>query len=153
MLNRTAKLTAAVTIALLALPAAAGSWSSIAPRKVQAKIAAQVAVPAQSLDGFVVLEGENMSTLEPVKYFTNEEKETVYMPRVASNLPAQDVATSSVNGFTYVGGEPGWRLTGHKFVWSAGRFAHSEECDHAIRVVKTPTAAEIAATNALSPGS
>lgn len=153
MLNRSAKLTLAVAIALLALPAAAGSWPNIAPRKAQAKVIAQVPATAKSLDGFIRLEGENMSTLEPVRYFRNEEKETVYLPRVASNVPAQDVATASVNGFEYAGGEPGWRPVGHKFVWSAGSFAHSEECDHAIRVVMGPTAAEIAATNALSPGS
>lgn len=151
MLNRTAKLTIAVAIALLALPAAAGSWPNIAPRKAQAKVA-QVTAPAKSIDGFVALEGENLSTLEPVRYFTNEEKETVYMPRVASNVPARDIATSSVNGFEYVGGETGWRPVGHKFIWSAGSFAHSEECDHAIRVVSGPTAAEVEATKALSPG-
>jgi hypothetical protein len=151
MSNRTTQLVAAVAIALLALPAAAGSWPNIAPRKVQTKVA-QVPAPAKSLGGFVALEGENLSTLEPVRYFTNEEKESVYMPRVASNLRAQGVAPSSVNGFEYVGGEPGWQPVGHKFLWSAGSFAHSEECDHAIRVVRGPTAAEMEATNALSPG-
>lgn len=151
MLNRTPQLVAAVAIALLALPAAAGSWPNIAPRKAPAKVA-QVTAPAKSLDGFIALEGESLSTLEPVRYFTNEERKTVYMPRVASNVPARDVATSSVNGFEYVGGEPGWRTVGHKFLWRAGSFAHSEECDHAIRMVRGPTAAEMEATNALSPG-
>lgn len=152
MSNRTAKLTAAVAIALLALPAAAGSWPNIAPRKPQARIA-QVPAPAKTLDGFIVGEGESMSILEPARYFTNEEKETVYVPRQASNLPAPDVATSRANGFEYVGGEAGWQPAGHKFVRRAGRFVHSEECDHAIRVVRGPTAAEMDATNAFSPGS
>lgn len=152
MSNRTTQLVAAVAIGLLALPAAAGSWPNISPRKPQAKVA-QAPAPAKSLDGFIAVEGESTSTLEPARYFTTEEKDPVYMPRAAGKVLAQDVATSRVNGFEYFGGEAGWRPVGHKFVWSAGRFTHSEECDHAIRVVKGPTAAEIAATNALSPGS
>ncbi|HET7730396.1 MAG TPA: hypothetical protein VFK48_10220 [Usitatibacter sp.] len=55
-------------------------------------------------------------------------------------------------GFEFVGGETGWQPAGHKFVWAGGRFAHSEECDHAIRIVKAPTPAEIDSTGRLSPG-
>jgi hypothetical protein len=59
---------------------------------------------------------------------------------------------SSVNGFEYAGGEAGWQLSPHKFVWSEGRFVHSDECDHAIRTAKAPTPAELESTRALYPG-
>ena len=152
MLNRTAQLTAAVAIALLALPAAAGSWPNIAPRKAQQAGSSLVRAPAKSFDGFVAQEGENVASLEPVRYFTNEEKETVYMPRMANTAPAQDVATTYANGFEFIGGDGGWQPASHKYLWSAGRFAHSDECDHAIRVVRGPTPAEVDAAKNSSPG-
>lgn len=123
MLNRTAKLTAAVAIALLALPAAAGSWPNIAPRKAPAK-AQQVKVsPVRAPAGVA-----------------------------ASTAPASEVTPSYTNDFEYVGGDTGWQPAGHKFVWSAGRFAHSEQCDHVIRVVSGPTPAEVESAKAISPG-
>ncbi len=148
MLNRSARLVAAAVITLLSLPAAAGSWPNIAPRK--ATKAAPVATAPQSRDGFVSQPGENMSALEEVRYFTTEEKDKVYMPRIAA--PTPNVVAAGPKDFEYIGGEAGWKPTGHKFVWSAGRFAHSEDCDHAIRTVKAPTPAEMEATNRLSPG-
>lgn len=149
---KTTRLAAAVAIALLALPAAAGSWPNIAPRKAQQAGSSLVRAPAKSSDGFVAEAGENVASLEPVRYFTNEEKETVYMPRLSSTAPAAKVAASYANGFEFVGGETGWQPAGHKFVLSAGRFAHSEECDHAIRVVSGPTPAEVDAARNRSPG-
>ncbi len=148
MLNRSARLAAAAVITLLSLPAVAGSWPNIAPSK--ATKAAPVATAPQFRDGFVSLPGENMSTLEEVRYFTTEEKDKAYMPRVAAPTPY--VAAAGPKDFEYIGGETGWQPTGHKFVWSAGRFAHSEACDHVIRTVKAPTSKEMDATNRLSPG-
>lgn len=110
-MNRTAKLVAAVAVAMLALPAAAGSWPPTPPRKAPAKAAQQKVTPPLSAD-----------------------------------------TADSRAGFEFVGGETGWQPAGHKFVWVQGSFAHSEECDHAIRVVKAPTPAEVDSTRRLSPG-
>lgn len=143
--------------ALIAIPAAAGSWPDLPARKAlapsaQVKGAAQRA-PAKSLDGFVVQDGESISTLEPVRYFTNEEKETIYVARVkAGTAPVRDVVTTSANGFEYIGGEIGWQPSNHKLVWSAGRFVHSDQCDHVIRSAKAATPTEMESTNAMSPG-
>jgi len=113
---RTTRLVAAIAIAMLALPAAAGSWPNFSPAKAPAKAAQakMVRAPSQSLDGFV--------------------------------------AGYVVNGFEYVGGEPGWQPAGHKLVWSGGRFAHSDQCDHVIRIAKAPSAADVEYTRSFSPG-
>ena len=67
MLKRTAKLVAAVAIAMLALPAAAGSWPPIPPRKAPAKVAqirlAQVNASEQAINGFIAEPGENVASL------------------------------------------------------------------------------------------
>lgn len=157
MLNRTARLVAAVAVAMLALPADAGSWPPTPQRKAPAKVAqvelAQVDGSEPAINGFIAEPGENVASLAPVRYFTNEEKETVYMPRVADRgVAASGSLTPRMSGFEFVGGETGWQPTGHKFVWAGGRFAHSEECDHAIRVVRGPTPADVDALRRLSPG-
>lgn len=150
MLNRTATLTAAVAIALLALPAAAGSWPNIAPRKAQQAGSSLVRAPSTAIDGFVAEAGENVASLEQVRYVN--QKDIAGITHVASAAPAAEPATSYANGFEFVGGETGWQPAVHKFVWSGGRFAHSDECDHVIRVVSGPTPAEIEAARARSPG-
>lgn len=150
MLNRTATLTAAVAIALMALPAAAGSWPNIAPRKAQQAGSSLVRAPSMSIDGFVAEAGENVASLEQVRYVN--QKDIAGMTRLASAVPAVEPATSYASGFEFVGGETGWQPAVHKFVWSGGRFAHSDECDHVIRVVSGPTPAEIEAASAQSPG-
>ncbi len=153
MLNRTAKLVAAVAVAMLALPAAAGSWPPTPPRKAPAKVAqvrlAQVDAPEQAINGFIAEPGENVASLAPVRYFTNEGKQTGYTPPLAQGTADARAARS---GFEFVGGETGWQPTGHKFVWVGGSFAHSEDCDHAIRVVAGPTPAETDRAKSLSPG-
>lgn len=114
MLNRTARLIAAAAVAMLALPAAAGSWPPTPPRKAPAKV-----------------------------------------EQAKATLPAEQGAAASRAagaGFEFVGGETGWQPTGHKFVWVSGSFAHSQECDHAIRVVAGPTPDEIEGAKRLSPG-
>ena len=150
MLNRTATLTAAVAIALLALPAAAGSWPNIAPRKAQQAGSSLVRAPSRAIDGFVAEAGENVASLEQVRYIN--QKDAAGMTRVARATPAVEAATSYANGFEFVGGDTGWQPAVHKFVWSGGRFAHSDECDHVIRLVSGPTPAESEAAKARSPG-
>ncbi len=127
MLNRTAKLAAAVAIAMLALPAAA----------------------EQAIDGFIAEPGENVASLAPVRYFANQGTQAGYTPPVAQGT-ADSLAARS--GFEFVGGETGWQPTGHKFIRVGGTFAHSQECDHAIRVVAAPTPDEIERAKRLSPG-
>jgi len=66
MLKRTARLVAAVAIAVLPLPAAAGSWPPIPPRKAPAKVAqiklAQVNASEQAINGFIAEPGENVAS-------------------------------------------------------------------------------------------
>ena len=139
------KLIAAMAIAALVLPAAAGSAKSL------------VAIPPQSADGFVSGPGEAGWSLEQYSYFRTEEGpgETVYAPRkFTAREPAKDVgaAKGSVDGFNFVGGESGWQLAPHKFLWSAGHFVHSDECDHVIRTAKGPTLEELESARNISPG-
>ena len=60
--------------------------------------------------------------------------------------------TRSVNGFEYVGGDAGWQLSQHKYEFVNGRFAMSDECDHAIRTAIAPTPTEVEKARQLSPG-
>jgi len=46
----------------------------------------------------------------------------------------------------------GRQPTGHKFIRVGGTFAHSQECDHAIRIVAAPTPDEIERAKRHSPG-
>lgn len=160
---KTGKLVAAMAIATLAMPAMAGSWPNVPARKAPANAAqpapakSLIASPPQSADGFVTEAGEGSWSLEQYRYFQTEEGrgESVYAPRkFAASKPAKNVATTkgSVNGYEYVGGEAGWQLAPHKFVWSAGRFAHSDECDHVIRTAMAPTPAELDSVRKLYPG-
>lgn len=56
------------------------------------------------------------------------------------------------NATPFVGGEAGWQPTQHKYVRSAAGLVHSNECGHAIRSVKAPTAAELDANLKLYGG-
>lgn len=160
---KTGRLIAAIAIATLAMPVMAGSWPNVPTRKAPAK--ATQAAPAKSLatvapqsaDGFVAEAGEAGWSLEQYSYFRTEEGpgESVYAPRkFAASEPAKKVAIAkgSVNGFEYAAGDAGWQLAPHKFVWSAGRFAHSDECDHVIRTAKAATPAELESGRTQSPG-
>ena len=83
------------------------------------------------------------------RQFKNEEKE--HAPAVkSSGLPTPQ--GEARDGFAYVGGEAGWQLIPHTLTWSGGRLAHSDKCDHVIRIAKPPTTQEIGAARALSPG-
>ena len=101
---------------------------------------AMMALPAaaeQAINGFIAEPGENVASLAP------------YTPSVAHGVADTHAARS---GFEFVGGESGWQPTGHKFIRVGGAFAHSEDCDHAIRVVAGPTPAEVERAKRLSPG-
>lgn len=132
MLNRTGKLAAAIAIAMLALPAAAGS--------------------PPDLD-----EAGDAIGLEQYRYFPNEEKTHGKKNFARDGAAPQRLDTAaagarSVNGFEYIGGEGGWQLSQHKYVRIAGRFAHSDECDHAIRTAKAPTPGELESARKLYGG-
>lgn len=143
------KLTIAALAASMALPALAGGWPDIPARKA---VAPKAAVTEIAPGGFVYGGDEAGYSIEQYRYFTTEE-DKVYGPRRWAAAPArQAVATRSSDGFEFVAGETGSQLTPHKLVLANGRFAHSNECDHAIRSVKGPTPAEVDATRSLSPG-
>lgn len=150
---RNARIILAATVAAIALPAAAGSWPNLPARKPAAAKAPATwtAVPPQSRDGFVEERGDAVSSLEQYRYFATEE----YRGKAAfaaQAAPAEAQPSLSRGGFEFVGGDTGWQLSQHKYVLSGGRFVHSDECDHAIRVVKAPTAQEIEAVRSAAPG-
>lgn len=147
-MSKSAKLVAAVAITLMSLPAAAGSWPNIAPRKAKA-VSTLVAAPQLSHDGFLAEPGENVASLEQPRYFLDEPKQRTSAPRMAASPRG---TAAKLTGFEFVGGETGWQPAGHKYVWSAGAFAHTEDCDHAIRTVKGPTPADVDAVRRQSPG-
>ena len=150
---RTGRLILAAAIAALAVPAFAGSWPNLPARKPAAAkpLFSLTVVAPQSRDGFVEEAGDAVSSLEQYRYFPTEEhrgKATIVyanpVPPAADTLPK--------NGFEYIGGDGGWQLSQHKYVRLAGKFVHSEECDHAVRSVKAPTAGELEEARKAYPG-
>ena len=150
---RTGRFILAAAIAALALPAAAGSWPNLPARKPAAAkpLFSLTAVPPQSRDGFVEEAGDAVSSLEQYRYFPTEEyrgRATITYAKPSAN--ATD--TLSKDGFEFIGGDAGWQLSQHKYVRVAGKFQHAEECDHAVRVVKAPTARDLEETRKAYPG-
>ena len=74
--------------------------------------------------------------------------------KAAAIAPAGTAVATSMakDGFEFVGGESGWKLAQHKYVWVGGRFQHSDECDHEIRQVKALTPVELKSARDFSPG-
>lgn len=149
---KTMRLISVAAVAALALPALAGSWPPIAPRKAPQAAAVSVTAPApRSIDGFEATPGEaGWQLVQPTYSFVGGKLvRTDTTPRTA-------IATTAVappaSGFEYVGGDAGWDLSPHKYVFTGGRLAMSDECDHAIRIVKAPTPAEIETARKLYPG-
>jgi hypothetical protein len=150
----------ALVVAALSLPAAAGSWPNLPAPKPAAKAAQAAPANARvattvSPDGFVGEAGETGWTLQQYRYFRDEDRSYDRSPaRRASgrSAPAINVATGKVGGFEYLGGDAGWQPISHTLVLKAGRLAHSDECDHMIRVVKAPTPEELDAIRYSSPG-
>ena len=125
---KTGKLIAAMAIATLALPALAGSTQPAPTKSAAASF-------TQSEDGYA-----------------REGEAGTWRPKLTATQPTVDVATAKANGFEYIGGEPGWQVAQHRFVWTAGRFAHSNECDHAIRTAKAATPFDLDSARLLYPG-
>ena len=143
---KTTTLVAAIAVAFSVLPvAAANSANSQTP----------ATAALGDSDGGSLLQYRNAGWMGgPLPYFRDEDNKRpdVAAPRrqaVAAPAPAQNVRASP---FEYVGGDGGWQLVQHKYVWGAGRFAHSDECDHAIRMAKGPTPTELESVRSLSPG-
>lgn len=149
---RTARIIFAATFAALALPAAAGSWPNLPVIKPATKTPSTwTAVPPQSPAGFVEEAGDAVSSLEQYRYFRGEEVRG-NKPFAKATAPLEPQRNLSGGGFEFIGGEGGWNLSQHKYVLVAGKLAHSQECDHAIRTVKAPTPEELEATKKVSPG-
>ena len=147
---KTMRLISVAAVAALALPALAGSWPPIAPRK--APKAAAVAVTAstpRSLDGFEAIAGEPGSQLVNPTYALSGGQlvRTDAAPAVAGTE-----APTPAAGYEFVGGETGWQISQHKYVFAGGRLAMSDECDHAIRVVKAPDPRDVDKARLQSPG-
>ena len=121
---------------------------------------AGLTVPAfartQSNDGFAYAGAEESGyQLQQYRYFTNEEKERHPVWRQAGpagKATAPAAAKGSIGGFTYRGDGTGWEIAPHKYVFSGGTLAMSDDCDHAIRIVQGPSPAEVDASRNMSPG-
>jgi hypothetical protein len=158
-MSNTARTLTALVIAALSLPAAAGSWPNL-PSKTPAKStlgsSANVRTAATvTPDGFVGEAGEAGWSLRQYRYFRDEDDRGARASPAlvpVRSAPAANVATGKVSGFEYLGGEAGWQPISHTLVLKAGRLAHSDECDHMIRVVKAPTPEELDAIRYSSPG-
>jgi hypothetical protein len=68
---------------------------------------------------------------------------SVSVPALAGSYASSLAAPLPRAGFEYVGGESGWEPAQHKYVWTNGRFEHSDECDHAVRAATSPASAEV----------
>lgn len=149
-MTRIGTITVAIALAAITLPAAAGSWPNVQTSRAPARFF--TVIPPQAADGFAAGAGDEVSTLEQYRYVFGDEARAL----IASRRPANTGATSRVaakptDGFEYVGGEGGWEPSQHKYVWSAGGFAHTDECDHAIRTVRAPTLEDLEWARNVSP--
>jgi hypothetical protein len=117
----------ALALAAFTAPAFAGSWPNVPTSR--GTLLQSVPHPAQEATS---------GTFE-----TRQAKPFAPAPRTAARAP---------DGFTFVGGDTGWEPANHKYVVTAQGLAHSNECDHMIRIVQGPTPAEVEATRSLSPG-
>ena len=126
--------TLALVVASLASPAFAGpSWPNVPSSK-----------------------GTFAAPLSQNRAFRNEENDRATFASSVATASAATRASADSNrrpdAFAYGAEETGWQLTQHKYVLAAGKFAHSQECDHAIRTVKAPVPAEVEAARGASPG-
>lgn len=148
---KTMRLISVAAVAALALPALAGSWPPIAPRKAPKAAAVSVTTPApRAIDGFEAVAGEAGWQLVQPSYNIAGGK------LVRTDTPVQTLTATNdalpATGFEPAGGDAGWALSQHKYVFAGGRLAMSDDCDHAIRTAKAPTAAEIETARKFSPG-
>lgn len=152
---KTIRLMSVAAVAALVLPALAGSWPPTPPRK-PSKAAPAVVSPAperavRSLDGFEPTGGDaGWQLVQPTYVLSNGSLARVDNAARAALAVAESAPTPS--DFEYAGGDTGWTLKQHKYVFAGGRFTMSDECDHAIRIVKAPTPGDIETARKLSPG-
>lgn len=153
---KTMRLISVAAAAALALPALAGSWPPIAPRKASSPPAASVLpVPAaaqRSIDGFEFVGGEAGWQLAQPRYDNVSGTLVRVDDGARTSVAATKTTGTGANGFDFVGGEGGWQLSQHKYDFTAGKFVMSNECDHTIRLVTAPAPAEVEATRALYGG-
>lgn len=148
----TLTLLVAAALATIALPAAAGSWPNLPAKKAPARtVTAPAPAAVAAPDGFVLGAEEGGYSLQQYSYFRQEE-DSVTGPKRPIVAAAGVTAVVANDPFEAVGGDTGWQLKQHKYVFAAGRLAHSEECDHAIRTATAPTPAEIERARNASPG-
>lgn len=153
---KTTRLISVAAIAALALPALAGSWPPIAPRKaVNKEVAAAAPSKASAVtatqDGFEPIAGEaGWQLVQPRYAYANgkfvREGGTGAAPALAAS-PAR-----TTDSFEETGGESGWQLAQHKYDFVGGRFVMSDECDHVIRAAQAATPADVERARIFSPG-
>lgn len=148
----TLTLLVAAALATIALPAAAGSWPNL-PKKAPANVTAAAPAPAKTVapGGYVFGAEEGGWSLQQYSYFRQEE-DSVTGPKRPIVAAAGVTAIVANDPFEAVGGDSGWQLKQHKYVFAGGALAHSEECDHAIRTARAPTPAEVDRLRNMSPG-
>lgn len=143
----------AATAAAIALPATAGSWPNLPARKAPPNVTAAAPAPAKTVapGGYVFGAEEGGWSLQQYSYFRQEE-DSVTGPKRPIVAAAGVTAIVANDPFEAVGGDSGWQLKQHKYVFAGGALAHSEECDHAIRTARAPTPAEVDGLRNMSPG-
>lgn len=160
-MSKILRLIAIAAATALALPAVAGSWPSIAPRKAANSVApAKLLAPATAPDAGRVISGFESVPGEPVAQLAQHKYVLVGGTLVHSDecdhairaKPAMTVGTHAIGGFEPVSGEPGAQLAQHKYVYAGGKWEHSAQCDHAIRNASVPRPADIERARTFSPG-
>jgi len=144
---KTMRLISVAAVAALALPALAGSWPPIAPRKATTKPAvaaapAKAAAVSAPAGTFVPAPGDAGWRLVQPEY-AYENGRFVMLNAPAATTAIAKAEAGAIAGFTPGGGDAGWLLVQHKYVFAGGKFVMSDECDHAVRAVQRPTPAEV----------
>lgn len=152
---KTLRLIGLAAAAALVLPALAGSWPPIASPKAKARAAlatvpAKVATTGAAAGTFAPAAGEAGWQLVQPEYAYDNGR--FVQRNVAPTSTVALEAVGMVAGFEPAAGDAGWQLAQHKYDFVSGKFAMSEECDHAIRVVKAPTPAQLEQVRRLQSG-
>lgn len=146
-------ITVALALVGFTVPALAGSWPNLASSRGKLLAAPKVTIE-KAADG-AVYSGSEEGGSSLGAAFRNEEKEIPAFKRrvtVAGTTTAPAAAKGAVGNFVYRGEATGWEMTQHAYTWKGGRFAMSDDCDHAVRLVQGPTRDEVDATKKASPG-
>lgn len=152
-MSRTLRIAALAAAAALALPAVAGpSWPPTPPRKASVNAPAgakALAAQNEAAGDFEYVGGDAGWQLRQPRYENG--KLTGTAPRALPATAAGGVRAA--DGFEFIGGEPGWQLAPHKYDFVNGRFAMSDECDHAVHAAqRAPTPAQLDEARRLGGG-